>query len=89
MGIDISKSIVFSPHALQKMVDRGTTEAEVEATNHEGNQEPARKGRVMFRKNFAFNSQWRGKHFAVKQVSPVVAEEANRLVVVTVFIYYF
>ena len=89
MGIDISKSIVFSPHALQKMVDRGTTETEVEATIHEGNPEPARKGRVMFRKNFAFNSQWRGKHFAVKQVAPVVAEEANRLVVVTVFIYYF
>ena len=89
MGIDISKSIVFSPHALQKMVDRGTTEAEVEVTIHEGNQEPARKGRVMFRKNFTFNSQWRGKHFAVKQVSPVVAEEASRLVVVTVFIYYF
>lgn len=89
MGIDISKSIVFSPHALQKMVDRGTTETEVEATIHEGNPEPARKARVMFRKNFAFNSQWRGKHFAVKQVAPVVAERADRLVVVTVFVYYF
>ncbi len=54
----------------------------------------------MFRKNFAFNSQWRGKHYelplrpsaslrAVKQVAPVVAEEAYRLVVVTVFVYYF
>jgi len=65
MGIDISKSIVFSPHALQKMVDRGTTETEVEATIHEGSPEPARKERVMFRKNFAFNSQWRGKHFGL------------------------
>jgi hypothetical protein len=43
----------------------------------------------MFRKNFAFDSQWRGKHYAVKQVAPVVAEEADRLVVVTVFVYYF
>ena len=89
MEIDISKSIVFSPHALQKMVDRGTTETEVEATIHEGSPEPARKERVMFRKNFAFNSQWRGKHFAVKQVAPVVAKRADRLVVVTVFVYYF
>ena len=89
MGLDISKSIVFSPHALQKTVDRGTTQTEIKATIHEGNPEPARKGRVMFRKNFAFNSQWRGKHFAVKQVAPVVAEEADRLVVVTVFVYYF
>jgi len=64
--MDISKSIVFSPHALEKLVDRGTTETEAEAAIREGNPELARKGRVMFRKNFAFNSQWRGKHFAVK-----------------------
>ena len=43
----------------------------------------------MFRKNFAFNGQWRGKHFAVKQITPVVAEEANRQVFVTVFVSYF
>jgi len=43
----------------------------------------------MFRKNFTFNGHWRGKHYAVKQVVPVVAEEPNRLVVVTVFVYYF
>lgn len=43
----------------------------------------------MFRKNFAFNARWRGKQYAVKQVAPVVAEEADRLVVVTVFVHYF
>ena len=43
----------------------------------------------MFRKNFAFNRDWRGQHYAVKQVAPVVAEEADRLIVVTVFVYYF
>ena len=51
--------------------------------------QPNVKERVMFRKNFAFNSKWRGKHFAVKQVAPVVVERADRLVVVTVFVYYF
>ena len=37
----------------------------------------------MFRKNFVFNRQWRGKPYAVKQVAPVVTEEADRRVVVT------
>jgi hypothetical protein len=59
----------------------GPPRQKVEATIHEGNPEPPRKERVMFRKNFAFNSQWR--------VAPVVAERADRLVVVTVFVYYF
>jgi len=89
MEISVSKPIEFSPHAREKMLDRGASESEVQAAIRIGNSEPARKGRLMFRKNFAFNSKWRGKHYAVKQVAPVIAEEANRLVVVTVFVYYF
>lgn len=89
MAKDRLKPIVFSPHAREKMLDRGGMESEVEAAIRAGNPEPARKGRVMFRKNFAFNSSWKGKRYTVKQVAPVVAEEADRMVVVTVFVYYF
>ena len=84
MEINVSKPIEFSPHAREKMLDRGASESEVRTAIRTGNSEPARKGRLMFRKNFAFNSKWRGKYYAVKQVAPVIAEEANRLVVVTV-----
>ncbi len=87
--MDLSKPIEFSPHALEKMLDRGVTESEVEAAIRPGNPEPARKGRLMFRKNFTYNRPWRGKHYAVKQVAPVIAEEADRLIVVTVFVFYF
>lgn len=87
--MDVSKPIEFSMHAREKMLDRGASEEEVRAAIHMGNPEPARKGRVLFRKNFSFNAQWRGRHYMVKQVAPVVAEEADRLVVVTVFVYYF
>jgi hypothetical protein len=83
------KPVEVSLHAREKMQDRGTTESEVIAAIRTGSPEPARKGRLMFRKNFAFNSQWREKHYAVKQVAPVVTEEADRVVVVTVFVYYF
>lgn len=87
--MDTSKPLVLSAHAEEKMIDRGVSKTEVEMAIRTGNPEPARKGRFMCRKNFAFNGRWRGKFYAVKQVAPVVAEEADRLVVVTVFVYYF
>ena len=85
----LSKSIEFSPHALEKMIDRGASESEVEAAIRASNPEPARRGRLMFRKNFSYNRSWRGKHYAVKQVAPVITEEADRVIVVTVFVFYF
>jgi hypothetical protein len=87
MRVDLSKPIEISPHAREKMLDRGALESEVEAAIRTGNPEPVRKGRLMVRKNFAFHNHWRGKFYAVKQVAPVVAEEMDRLVVVTVFVY--
>jgi len=51
--------------------------------------EPAREGRFACRLNFEFHGQWQRSHYHVKQVVPVVAEEADRLVVVTVFVLYF
>ncbi len=82
------KPIVFSFHAREKMLDRGASE-EVKMAISSGSSEPARKGRVMFRKNFSYDKSWRGKRYAIKQVAPIVAEENDRLVVVTVFVYYF
>lgn len=87
-SIDRSKPVEFSAHALDKMLDRGAGEEEVLLAIRSGSSEPARGRRVMFRKNFDFHRQWRGKHYAVKQVAPVVAEEIDRLVVV-VYVYYF
>jgi len=83
------KPILFSRHARDKMVDRGTAESEVIAAIRSGRAEPARGGRFLFRKNFAFNAQWRGRTYSVKQVAPVVAEEPDRLVVVTAYVFYF
>lgn len=84
-----SKQILFSNHARIKMVDRGANEAEVLRAIKEGSSEPVRKGRLLFRKNFPFNSTWRGRRYPVKQVAPVVAEENGKLVVITVYVYYF
>ena len=71
------------------MKDRGVSPEEVRAAILMGSSEPADKDRLMFRKNFPYNASWRGKHRAVKQVAPVVAEETARLIVVTVYAFYF
>jgi hypothetical protein len=44
MTADLSKPVEFSPHAREKMLDRGALEAEVETAIRTGNPEPARRG---------------------------------------------
>lgn len=87
--INRTKPVAFSAHALEKMLDRGAEEEEVLMAIRTGSFEPTRKGRAMFRKSFEFHREWRGKRYAIKQVAPVVAEETDNLVVVTVYVYYF
>lgn len=71
------------------MFERGVTENEVRVTIRQGEEEPARKGRFMYTKNFGFKGAWRGKEYNIKQVVSVVAKEIDKLVVVTVYAYYF
>lgn len=49
---------------------------------------PAKKGRLSFRKNFSYNAMWKGNFYQVKQVMPIVVEEPDRFVVVTVYVFY-
>jgi len=83
------RNIEISPHAHQQMAERGTHETEVFAAIQQGETEPTRKGRIMYRKNFPFEGQWRGRRYRIKQVAPVVAEEGDKLVVVTVYVFYY
>jgi len=83
------KSIVFSTHALDQMADRGANRSEIEVAINEGEEIPAKQGRKAFRKNFAFNSQWKGRYYEVKQVMPIVTEEPDTWIVITVYVYYF
>jgi hypothetical protein len=41
------------------------------------------------RLNLEYQREWAGKWYAVQQVTPIVEEEADRFVVVTVYTYYF
>lgn len=84
----MEKPIRLSQHALDNMADRSATKEEVELAIRTGECFPAKKGRLSFRKNFSYNAMWKGKYYQVKQVMPIVVEEHNRFVVVTVYVFF-
>jgi len=44
---------------------------------------------VLYRMNVEFKREWDGRYYGVQQIVPVVDEEAERIVVVTVYTFYF
>lgn len=81
-------AIRFHPHADERMQERGATE-KVLATVTYGEQFPARYGRTGFRRNFAFDREWRGQHYRTKQVEAYAVREDADWVVITVITRYF
>jgi hypothetical protein len=83
------KAVRLSRHTQEQCRERGATEQEVHAAVEHGTREPAKHGRELCRFNFAFNRAWQGTHYAIKQVAPVVKEEQDEIVVITVYTFYF
>ena len=83
------KPIRLTEHARLQCVERGATEQEVLQAIRSGTQEPAKMGRILCRFNFPFGGMWQGKAYAVKQVAPIIKEEATEIVVITVYTFYF
>jgi len=81
-------TIRFHSHALERMGERGVTESEVLETVRHGERFPARFGRYGFRRNFAFEGEWRGRRCATKQVEAYATEDDGWLVI-TVLVKYF
>jgi len=76
-------------HARQRLVERGATEEEVIATVEQGEQLPAKFGRVGFRRNFPFQGTWRGRPYSTKQVEAIAVREPARWLVITVITRFF
>ncbi|MDQ6939787.1 MAG: DUF4258 domain-containing protein [Verrucomicrobiota bacterium] len=83
------KRIRLSKHAQEQARERGATPAEVQDAVRKGSREPAKLGRELCRYNFAFNRKWQGKHYPIKQVAPIIKEEPNETIVITVYTFYF
>jgi len=83
------KPIRLTRHALEQCAERGATEAEVCYTVEHGSREPAKHERLLCRYNFSYDGLWQGQHYAIKQVAPVIKEEPDEIVVVTVYTFFF
>jgi len=83
------KPIRFTRHAGEQCRERGAYEDEVVRAVREGAWEPAQRGRMLCRFNFPFGRTWQGKEFAIKQVAPVIVEEEDEIVIITVYTFYF
>lgn len=81
--------IKISKQAYEQMKERGVSEEEVIIAIRQGESEPAGLNRKIFKKNFQFEKMWRNKFYRIKQVLPIVAIEPDKIVVVTVYAFYF
>lgn len=88
--VNEAKPIHFSRHARYRMYLRGATESEVVQTIQGSPWEPARAGKYQARRTFVFGqpSPVDQKVYPFKTVHVIFAEEADRIVVVTVLVYY-
>jgi len=82
--------IVLSVHAKDRLVQRGTTAEEVANTIHEGDWQPAKRGKHHAAKQYEFGgiSPMNGLPYRYKTVDVVFADEPDRVFVVTVKVYY-
>ena len=76
-------------HARHRMIERGATEAQIEATIREGERFPAKFGRQGFRRNFPFDGIWRGRRYAMKQIEAFAIFEGGDWLVISVLVKYF
>ena len=83
------KPIVFSTHALTRMRERGAREEDVREAIRIGQRESAQRGLFSYRLNVEFKREWDGRYYGVQQVVPIVAEEEQEYVVVTVYTFFF
>lgn len=86
------KPIRLSAHALSYAARRGFTIGEVEETIQTSPWVPADLGRLECYKDFPFGKEWNGKVYATKRVRPIMVEEPDEIVVISVrgdYCYYF
>jgi len=89
MRPDCSVRFEYTPRGSAGGCARGANEADVIDAIRNGKREPAQRGLWLYRLNLEYQKEWDGIRYAVQQVAPIVDEEEDRYVVVTVYTYYF
>lgn len=76
-------------HAKARTKERGATEEEVIATIEYGERFAVKFDRSGFRRNFPYNSLWRGRHYANKQIEAIAIRESENWLVITVIVKFY
>jgi hypothetical protein len=85
----MSHDIEIHPHARERAIERGTSEAEIVATVETGERFVGKHGRTGFRRIVPFGDIWRGKRYTNKQIEVFAVEENDRWIVITVLVKFF
>jgi Domain of unknown function (DUF4258) len=80
--------IQTDPHTLLRAKERGTDEKEIEDVLMNGKEGLAKGQRRMKFKTFLFNSSRGGKHYDQKRVEVYYIEEGDKIITVTVYVFY-
>lgn len=88
--MDMKKNlpVTFSSHARDSMRKRGTNENETVKVIRQAEWKEAKKGRFEAKLDFPYNQEWNGKRYTTKQVNPVFTIERDKIIVITVYVFY-
>jgi hypothetical protein len=68
----------LTKHAVEKMTVPGVSLRKIQEAIQLGRREATQRGLAQYRLNLEYDGIWGGKYYRMKQVLPVVAEEAER-----------
>ncbi len=80
--------IQIEPHTLQRAIERGATENEIDDTLNSGVNILGKSGRLGKSKIFTFDTKRNGKYFEEKKLEVYYVIENNIIITVTVYVFY-
>ena len=80
--------IQIEPHTLERALERGANEKEIEEVSETGFVIPAKHGRIGKAKIYEFNQERLGKYYDQKRVEVFYVIEENLIITVTVYVFY-
>lgn len=80
--------IQIDDHTLERAEERGTNESEIIDVIHTGFSIPAKYGRMGKAKIFEFKQNRRNKYYEQKRVEVFYMIENNKIITVTVYVFY-
>lgn len=86
--MSLTKPIYITQHARRQMEARSASESEVETVIRTAPWKSGQRGRLTASKAFAFDQEHFGRFYTAKEVVPIFVEEADRIVVITVYTFF-